>query len=265
MELTDSDIEKLQLFAPSSNGCGYIYWDGKESLYKIIDFDSINSEYSRDMVERNIDFLIHYYHKISNYARIYEKIYIDKMFAGYRMKYLENTVSFRNASGVDIANLTFVIHDIYQTIKFIHKNGILFGDINMDSFLLDRSGNGDVVDLDYLVFPEDKLKIHQHYYVRLGNDSSKLEDISIRTDNIKAMICCFSLMLGVDLEKECQDSVLNIENIYDKYIKELHISALDDYFRWIIVGKKVEYFDEFLLNHVVDFLESGKMKIKKRL
>ena len=244
MRLQKRKLEKLPLFSLHShtlNHGGSIYqYDGM--LYKVFD----DSSFFEDEVERNIDYQIKNY--IPNTPHIYDKIYIHRKFCGYCMEYLMNTMTFREAIYKDSSFSVKVsaILDIYKTIKYLHSRDIFIGDIHMDNFLMNDQ-DGYVVDLDYMIMKGNEFKFQDLYSVKFNSNSNSSIVSNKRTDNVKAMICCLSLLLGVDLEKECiYRSVINVEDIYDKYIRYLKLEDVDCYFRDLMNGNESLYFDDFL-------------------
>ena len=263
MYLKDKDLnhlKRMKLGSSTFNNGGIIYYYDDTTLYKIID-----KYFFRDDVERNIDFQIKNY--IPNTAKIYDKIFIDDEFVGYSMEYIKDTITLKNAIylSVDFDVIVRVTKDIYRTIKYLHYHNILLGDIHMDNFLIDTKGNGYVIDLDYMTFFGDYFKFHQFYCVKLNHYSNKINVPSKNTDNIKVMIGCLSLLLGINLEKNnIKNYAIDIEDMHHKYIKLLGIEELNKYFIRIINGEEVEYFDDFLMNNYFNFLESGNVRRKKK-
>ena len=261
MNISSNDLSKLKKFCVGDdtfNNGGKIYWYSDDVIYKIVGEYFFCGE-----VERNIDLQIREH--IPNTPVIYDKLCNNDDFIGYSMEYLKNCFTFRKGSylHIDFDVCVNVIRDIYEVIKYLHNKNILLGDIHMDNFLINNKGNGYVVDLDYLVYPEDKYKFQDLYCIRLKSVDNYI-DVK-RTDNIKAMICCLSLILGVDLESKCINRyIIDIEKLYNGYVKKLGIGALDEYFYRIMNGEEVEYFDEFMSNYYCQFLGSGKVKLKKK-
>ena len=251
-------IKKLGFDGDTFNSGGNIYQYDDHTLYKIVD-----RYFFKEEIERNIDFQIK--NPIPHTPFIYDKIYINKFFFGYSMENIKNSLTFKKAVylNVDFDVCMNIVKDVYESIRFLHDRNILLGDIHMDNFLIDDKGRGYVIDLDYIVYPRDEYKFQNLYCVKLNHNSYKINVNNKNTDNIKAMICCLSLILGIDLEsKNIHYFEIDLENIYDRYIKDLGIISLNDYFLRIMKGEEVEYFDEFLLNNYSDFLrnEMGSLK-----
>ena len=263
MNITDSDLrrlKKLNFGNDTFNSGGNIYQFNSNVLYKNID-----PYFFIDEVERNVDFQIE--NHVPCTPCIYEKIYYQDKFWGYSMERLKNTITFKNASylHIDFYVCMKVIQDIYMAIKYLHHHNILLGDIHMDNFLMDNKGNGYVVDLDYMVVPGDEYKFQNLYQVQLKCDGKRIQVNSKNTDNIKAMICCLSLILGIDLErKNIHQFSITIDNLYYKYIQSLGIMDLNDYFFRMIEGEDVEYFDNFMKKNYTQFLRSGNVRNKRK-
>ena len=260
MELKSDDLRKFKKYlvgGDTFNNGGIIYKYSDDILYKIV-YEYVFC----DEIERNVDLQIK--NHIINTPIIYDKIYIDGSFSGYSMEYLKNCFTFRRAVylSVDFDSCVKVIHDVYDVIRYLHDRDILIGDINMDNFLISNGGDGYVIDLDYMVFPGDEYKFDDLYYVKLKNNSDYLFDDK-KTDNIKAMICGLSIVLGVDLEKCCVDcSLIDVEEVYNGYIRRLGIECLDKYFSCIMNKENVIYFDEFLSKNYYSFFNNGNIKVK---
>ncbi len=258
MKLTIDQIKELrpfQLKDDTLNSSGNIYYfDSK--LVKIFG----DNDFFLDEVERNIDFQMSY--SIPNVPKIYDKIDVNGEFNGYCMQNINNSVTFRKSLGSNISfsNKVNAIMNIYQTIKFLHHHNIFLGDIHLDNFLIDCYGRGYVIDLDYLVFPVDKFKFKQLYCVKRNHQTPKINLVSKYTDNVKAVLCSLSLLYDIDLEQYISKSSFDIdlEDVYNTFIKGLGISELDEYFDRLINNSDVEYFDEFLLNN---YLKNDKKKV----
>ena len=263
MNITDSDLKglkKLNFGNDTFNSGGSIYQFDSNTLYKNVD-----PYFFIDEVERNVDFQIE--NHVPCTPSIYEKIYYKDKFWGYSMECLKNTITFKNASylHIDFYVCLKIIQDIYMAIKYLHQRNILLGDIHMDNFLIDTNGCGYMIDLDYMISRGDEYKFQDLYQVQLKPDGKRIQINSKNTDNIKAMICCLSLIFGIDLEsKNIYQSCINMEDLYYKYIQPLGIVSLDDYFSRIIQGEEVEYFDDFIKENYTQFLDNGCVKNRKK-
>lgn len=261
MELKSDDLRKFKKYlvgGDTFNNGGIIYKYSDDILYKIV-YEYVFC----DEIERNVDLQIREH--ILNTPFIYDKIYIDGYFSGYSMEYLRDCFTFRRAVylSVDFDSCVKVIHDVYDVIRYLHDRDILIGDINMDNFLISNKGDGYVIDLDYMVFSGDEYKFDDLYYVKLNNDSDKICIDDKRTDNIKAMICGLSIIFGIDLEKRfIINSIIDMENVYNEYVKNLNIECLNRYFRCIMNGEDIDYFDEFLFKNYNSFFNNCGIKIK---
>lgn len=253
-------LRKFNVGGDTFNTGGIIYNYSDDILYKVV-----GEYFFVDEVERNIDLQIREH--INNTPYIYDKLYINNDFIGYSMEYLKNCFTFRRAIylHIDFNVSVNVVKDIYKVIKYLHSKNILLGDIHMDNYMINNRGIGYVVDLDYMLFPDDLYKFQDLYYIKLKSDGNVIRINDIRTDNIKSMICSLSLIFGIDLERLCiRNHELDIEEMFYKYIKPLCIGKLNEYMECIINGEKVPYFDDFLNSNYEHFVYSGKVKVKRR-
>lgn len=247
MNVTNEDIKRLEPFQLQSNSfqTGGTIYHYNDMLYKIL------SEYFfKDEIMRNVDFQIE--NHIPNSPYIYEKIFLHGNFYGYSMEYLENAITFREASKYcfDIDKCLGIVHDIYTGVRFLHDRDILLGDVHMDNLMVDDKGHGYLIDLDHMLFPGDDYKFNTLYSLKYSHDGYRNIKSSKKTDNIKVMLCCLSLMFGVDIENEMISSYgIDIESVYEKYIMLVGSDELKDYFCDIIQGKDVVYFDDFCKNN----------------
>lgn len=263
MNISVDDLKILNHFnvgGDTFNTGGKLYRYNDDILYKVV-----GEYFFVDEVERNVDLQIKEH--ICNTPYIYDKLCINNDFIGYSMEYLKNSFTFRRAIylHVDFDVSVNVVKDIYKVIKHLHSRNILLGDIHMDNYMINNKGCGYVVDLDYMLFPDDLYKFQDLYYIKLKSDSKIIRVNDKRTDNIKSMICSLSLIFGMDLERLCiKNHELDIENMYYKYIKPLGIGELNAYIECIINGENVCYFDEFLVNNYICFKCNGLVKGKKK-
>ena len=262
MDISIGDLEKIKKLRfddDTFNSGGHIYQYNDDILYKIV-----GEYFFCDEVERNVDFQIK--NPVCHTPRIIDKLYINHDFVGYSMENIKNSFTFKKAlsMGIDSDVCMNVIQDIYKAIKSLHDKNILLGDIHMDNFMIDYQGNGYVIDLDYILYPGDEFKFQDLYCIKLNHDSNRININSKKTDNLKAMICCLSLMLGIDLESKCIDHYeIDMENVYDRYIKSLGSVELDDYFSLIMNGDDVIYFDDFLIQNYHHIFHNGWKSLHK--
>ena len=263
MDLTISDIKKfkeLSFGSDTFNSGGNIYQYSDDVLYKII-----NESFFRDEVERNIDFLLS--HDVPSTVKIFDKIFLNDYFFGYSMKYIKNAFTFRYATylGIDVNVAIGSIKDVFKAVKYLHKNNILIGDSHLDNLMLDNKGNGYLIDLDYMMFPGDKHKFNRLYDIRFGCDDYFAFSNNVDEDNIRLAIGSLSLIFGVDLEKAYRKyNVIDLECLYNKFIKKLDMKSLDDYFSRILNGDSVEYFDDFLNDNYSEFINSKYVRIMNK-
>lgn len=239
-------LSTLKLSDTTHNNGGNVFVLG-DALYKIFkEFYSYQSE-----IERNTDFQIK--ESIPNTPRIYDKIYINGSFSGYAMEYIKNSLTFREAIGKDIDEVLKLkaISDVYETLKYLHKKNIYLGDVHSDNFLISSDGSGYIIDLDYMRFPGDEYKFQQCYLIKPNNTAYKINVASFYTDNIKVMLSCLSLLIGVDLERfiSKNTSDINLEEIYNDVICPLNNKFLDGYFNKVMNREEVEYFSDYLLKY----------------
>ena len=259
MNIESEDWDWLERVNDESlNNGGIIYKYDNDILLKVVG-DCF------EKIERNIDIQIKEH--IPNTPFIYDKLYNKGSFVGYSMEYLRNSITFRSATylNIDFDSCIKIIQDIYETVKYLHKKDLLLGDVHMDNFMIDDKGRGYVIDLDGMYFSHENCEFQDLYSVKLNSNGYRIAFNNKKTDNIKAMICCLSLILGVDLESEyINKSEIDIEKIYNKYIKGLGIRNLDNYFCRIINGEDIEYFDDFLKSNYYNFYDSEKVKTIKK-
>ncbi len=239
-------LSTLKLSDSTHNNGGNVYVLD-DLLYKIFkEFYSYQSE-----IERNTDFQIR--ESIPNTPKIFDKIYVDGKFSGYVMEYIKNAKTFREAIGghVDEELKIKAICDVYEALKFLHSRNIYLGDVHSDNFLISSDGDGYIIDLDYMRFPGDEYKFQQCYLIKPNNKAYKINVASIYTDNIKVMLSCLSLLIGIDLERfiSKKASDINLEEIYSDVIHPLKIKPLDIYFKKLMNGEEVEYFSDYLLKY----------------
>lgn len=252
-ELQQLPVLKLSDSTHNNGGSVYVLND---CLYKIFkEFYSYQIE-----IERNTDFQID--ESIPNVPKIYDKIYVDGKFSGYIMEYIKNSLTFRSAIGKDIdTEIKFkAISDVYEALKYLHKKNIYLGDVHSDNFLISSDGLGYIIDLDYMRFPGDEYKFEQCYLIKPNNNSYKINVASQYTDNIKVMISCLSLLIGVDLENfiSKKTSDIDLEEIYNVVILPLNNKSLNDYFNKLMNGEEVEYFSDYLLKHKEEQVKKHK-------
>lgn len=247
INITKEELQQLSILKLSdtthNNGGNVFVLDNV--LYKIFkEFYSYQSE-----IERNTDFQIK--ENIPNTPKIFDKIYVDGKFSGYVLEYIKNSKTFREAIGKNIEEglKLKAICDVYKGLKYLHKRNIYLGDVHSDNFLISNDGNGYIIDLDYMRFPGDEYKFQQCYLIKPNNKAYKINIASIYTDNIKVMLSCLSLLIGVDLERfiSKRTSDINLEEIYNNVIYPLNIKYLDDYFDKLMNREEVEYFSDYLL------------------
>lgn len=229
-------------------------------LYKI--FSSIS--YFEDEVERNIDFQRS--HRIPNTPVIYDKVFIDGVFSGYVMEYIENSNTIRNLIGQKI-NLEIklrAIRDIYNGLKYLHSNNIFLGDVHSENFLINSDGRGFIIDLDYMVFVGDEYKFTQCYLIKPNSKVYKINISSRYTDNVKVMLVCLSLLLGINLEEFISptDHSINLEDIYNNVIVKLNNNDLNEYFLRVMAQEDVDYFIDFIDKHNLYKTDEGNQCAK---
>ena len=263
MELNVNDLKNMKRFGVGGNtfnSGGNIYQYNDNILYKIVD-----EYFFRDEVERNVDYLMN--HDVPNTPKIYDKIYLNGNFFGYSMKYLKDTITFRNATylKIDFDKALGAIQCVYQAIKYLHDRNVLIGDLHLDNVMIDNCGYGYLIDLDYMIFPGDEYKFNKLYDIKYRHDGYRVSLSSKNTDNVRAMICSLSIIFGIDLESKFRNYFeVNLENMYDEFIQSLHIGVLNDYFSRIISGIDVEYFDDFLEDNSSSIKNSNYIYCKKR-
>ena len=259
MNIECEDLAKLEkIRGEALNKGGIIYRYNNDILFKVVG-DCF------EKIERNIDIQIKEH--IPNTPFIYDKLYNKGSFIGYSMEYLKNSITMRSATklNIDFDSCVKIIQDIYETVKYLHKKDLLLGDVHMDNFMIDDKGRGYVIDLDGIFFSNEINELQDLYSIKLKSDGCRIAFNNKKTDNIKTMICCLSLILGVDLESEyINKSEIDIEKIYNKYIKKLGIRELDNYFYRIINGEDIEYFDDFLRGNYYNFYDSEKVRTIKK-
>jgi serine/threonine protein kinase len=240
-------MDKLTVSDAHHNSSSTIYTEG-DLLYKFFD----NNNYEQE-IERNIDYLIN--NPLSHTPKIYKKIYKNDNFAGYVMGKIDG-MTFRQAINNNFSydDKIKAITDVYDVLKFLHHHKIIIGDIHSDNFMISTLA-GYVIDLDEMRFTGDEYKFNQCYIIKINNNSYKIPVPSVYTDNIKTMISALSLLLDIDLEKYIspKSHCINLEEIYNLVILPLNIDYLNDYFKKIIYGENVEYFDELLLKNYNQF------------
>lgn len=241
-----NNYNKLNIENAKNNTGGNIYLVNEKLLYKVFN----DPYFYIKEVERNIDFQIKKH--IPNTPIIYDKLYIDNLFVGYIMEYINNSVTFRDAIGlnVDIDLKIKAIKDIYYSLKYLHSKNIFLGDVHLDNILITKSGKGYLTDLDYMRFSSDQYKFHQYYLIKPNNNSYKINIASKYTDNIKIMISALSLLLEKDLETYISKDTfdINLEQIYIDIIIPLNNRVLNDYFLKIMNKEDTNYFDECCLS-----------------
>ena len=249
MELTDEISEKLtQLEFKKDlnhhNSTGIIYID-ENKLYKIV-----NSQYFFPKeFERNIDYLIN--NNIPNTPKIYEKIYLNKEFYGYVAEYIKDGLTFREAINNDVnineKNRIKAIIDIHKTLKTLHANNILLGDIHLDNFLI-KDNHGYIIDLDYMRFIGEEFKFATCYDIKRKDNTNKITFASVYTDIVKTMLTSISLLIRMDLESliSKKEKAINLEYIYNTIIMATNNQKLIAYFKKIMDGEEI-YFDDFLI------------------
>ncbi len=242
IQLTKKDLEQCkQLHSEGNhhNKNGTLYLDEqKKIIYKLIEADY----FFPDETKRNIKYQIE--NPIPNSPTIIDEIEVDGKF-GYAMSYIENSISFRDAIGLDIPDELKMkaILDIFQTIKYLHSQDITLGDIHLDNFLINPEG-GHVIDLDYMRFPGDEFKFQTCYDIVIAD--KKYTKADKYTDSIKVMIAALSLIFNDDLETRIID-----RNNFQMYDLRIPIAATEDenlinYFDNLIENYELHYFDDFL-------------------
>lgn len=250
MNIEEKDLNTLPpltLSMDTHNNEGNLYIANEATIYKIFrDLYSFQSE-----IERNITFQINT--PIPNTPRIYDKLFKEEIFSGYSMECLQNVKTFRAAINSHISPEAKQkgCQDIYTALKFLHQYSIFLGDIHLDNFLISPTGNGYITDLDYMRFPGDEYKFTQCYLIRPNSKANKINIASTYTDNIKVMISCLSLLLGIDLENliDPNSHAINIEELYYQIILPLNQPDLNEYFKRIQNQEEVEYFSDYMNHH----------------
>lgn len=229
-------------FSKDTYHIGGTFYKKGDRLYKLFNYN-----YYLDEVERNIDYLLD--HSIPHTPSLYDKLYIRKDFSGYTMDYLKNTITFRKST---LKSIPFelkmkAIMDICEVFHYLHSQNICVGDVHSDNFLIDKKGNGYVIDLDYLVFPTDIMGFQQLYWIVQKRGSSYMGKVSPYTDQIKLIISCFSLLMEIDLERAfMRNGDICLENIFPFIEKYYSCHELKDYLNDLIKGESSYYFDSFL-------------------
>lgn len=201
--------------------------------------------------ERNIDFLLK--HDIPNIPKIKKKIYEKGHFIGYVIEYIPNTITFRQAinSDIDYEKKENAIINVFNTLKELHANKLFLGDIHSDNFLISKTGDGYIIDLEEMRGEGDEFKFKSLYLIQPNNKSLRLNISSEYTDNVKLMITAISLLYDIDLElfiDETKHSI-NLEKIYNEVIINFHDEKLDTYFEKLINKEKVGYFSEYYFDN----------------
>ena len=249
MNIEKKDLNTLPLLTipvDTHNNGGNLYIANEKPIYKTFrDLYAFQEE-----IERNITFQIN--HPIPNTPRIYDKLFKEETFFGYSMEYIQNAKTFRKAinSHIHPEAKQKACQNIYTALKFLHQNSIFLGDIHLDNFLITPTGDGYITDLDYMRFPGDEYKFPQCYLICPNSGTNKINIASKYTDNIKVMISCLSLWLGIDLEQYIDPNThaINIEELYYQVILPLNQPDLNEYFRRIQNQEEVDYFSDYMSN-----------------
>lgn len=261
MEFLGEELKLLEKLNINDDNHGGLIFKNNGYLYKIL--TSIDFFY--DEIIRNIDFQMNNY--IPNTPKVRDKIYIDGRCSGYVMDYIKNAFTFKEAieKRIEIDNKIKAIIDIYKPLKYLHSRGICLGDIHLENALINRNGDGYLIDLDYLIFPGDEFKFSKKYLIRLNNKSNRINRESAYVDNIKAMICSLSLILGNNLENYINNYSydINLESIYNDVISNVGIRYLDKYFTRLMQGENVYYFDDVFVSNYYKYRVYNKSKVLK--
>ena len=168
---------------------------------------------------------------------------------GYNMEFIPGCITFKDAVGDD--SYTYedklrAINGIFDKLKLLHKHDILIGDMHAQNIMF-NSEDGYIVDLDEVRFLEEDAGKFDSVYHLVSEDGTVIEEESFYTDNVKATVCCLSLLYGVDFEDIMHHGTLKIADlresidavVSDKNFKQDIFGLLDS--RDIVV-----YFDEVL-------------------
>lgn len=168
---------------------------------------------------------------------------------GYSMEFIPGCITFKDAVGDEsytYEDKVKAINGIFSKLKMLHKCDILVGDMHEQNIMF-NSQDGYIVDLDEVRFlEEDAGKFDSAYHLEL-EDGTVLEEESFYTDNVKATVCCLSLLYGVDFEDIMHHGVLKISDFkmaIDTVINDGDFKG--ELFHMLDSKDDVVYFDDVL-------------------
>ena len=168
---------------------------------------------------------------------------------GYNMEFIPGCITFKDAIGDDSysqEDKVRAINGVFSKLKLLHKCDILVGDMHAQNIMF-NSEDGFIIDLDEVRFlEEDAGKFDSAYFLGM-EDGTVLEEESFYTDNVKATVCCLSLLYGVDFEDIMHHGVLRISDLkteIDSVISDEKFKS--DIFDMLDSRDSFVYFDEVL-------------------
>ena len=168
---------------------------------------------------------------------------------GYNMEFIPGCITFKDAIGDDSythEDKLRAITGVFDKLKALHKCDILIGDMHAQNIMF-NSEDGYIVDLDEVRFLEEDAGKFDSAYHLVSEDGTVIEEESFYIDNVKATVCCLSLLYGVDFEDIMHHGVLKITDLkeaIDTIISEKDFK--EDIFSMLDSKDVVVYFDEVL-------------------
>lgn len=250
MELTQNNLDtfsKLEFNTDSIHNHDYksIIYKDKNYIYKIVD----SRYFYPKQLERNIDFLLN--NDIPNIGKVIDKIYYNNVLYGYVAEYVHDCITLRDAinQGISEQDAVSIIIDFHKALKYFHANDIVLGELCLDHYLV-QNNHGYLIDLDYMIFPNDKTMLKPCYHIKKNINNKVITAPSKYTDIVKVLIASLSLLIKMDLESliSTKDRSINLQYIYEMIIPAINNEKLTEYFKQILNGEEL-YFDDFLITN----------------
>ena len=236
IHMDDLDYASLDLFNYNGKEAD-LFKSGKVAykLYKNIDID-------REAKETKVEIL----NKLEHINLIIpnQKIYNNMGFNGYTMEYFDSC----QLSNVKLSNqkLIKLFKKISIVLKWLHKNDIIVGDLNLTNILY-KNGDFKFIDLDSFKIgdiPNDNIPSLTHRTIIKTNEVS-IKDLIIDNnfDNLSLILCFLYILFNKKTFSKLEDEELEIgikefnenqkqliKHLYYKNPLEINIPYFDDIF-----------------------------------
>ena len=200
ININENEINKLKHFKTEDFNTESKLYTMDNLMYKIFFDNSIHIETK----EQIINYLLEQNLNCKNIILPKNKIFINNIFKGYTMDYVQNSSSISsfvndNNSNFSLEKRKKFMLELNNSIKEIHKANMYYGDIHQGNIIID---NFDLylIDIDSLRINNISEHLMSLYRLKEVSSSNTKKEENFKTDIIKMNIILLSLLYQADFE-----------------------------------------------------------------